>query len=246
MLAACLGRRLYGHDSDQLPKALLRFNEMTLLERHISILTSCGIEELIIVVGYKSHEIISEVNRVAPPGFTSFIFNERFKEGPKISLACADEVLRSGSDLLFMDSDVLYHSELLKRLCKSPNPNCIAMDREFQSTDDFVKVCLKDERVIDFGKSISKKYDVTGEWPGLLKMSAEWAELVARVAQSSLKSGKEVGDYEEIFQEAMFDLSPMDCKIEDVSGIPWIEIDYMSDLAKANNRILPLLDWEID
>ena len=102
MLAAGLGRRLYGHDSDQSPKALLRFNEMTLLERHISILTSCGIEELIIVVGYKSHEIISEVNKVAPPSFTSFIFNERFKEGPKISLACADEVLRSGSDLLFI------------------------------------------------------------------------------------------------------------------------------------------------
>ena len=109
--------------------------------------------------------------------FATYLFNRRYKEGPKLSLATAAKVLRSGSDLLFMDADVLYHSDLIRKLLKSKHQNCFAMDREFQSAYASVKICLKEGHVVDFGKQVSENFDIMGEWPGFLKMSSELASL---------------------------------------------------------------------
>ena len=43
MLAAGLGRRLYGDENQELPKALLQFGGQTLIERHISILQAVAL-----------------------------------------------------------------------------------------------------------------------------------------------------------------------------------------------------------
>ena len=54
MLAAGVGRRLYGDQNDDLPKALLRFEGKTLLERHVGILKALGVDELVLIVGHQT------------------------------------------------------------------------------------------------------------------------------------------------------------------------------------------------
>ncbi|MEK7835182.1 MAG: phosphocholine cytidylyltransferase family protein, partial [Pseudomonadota bacterium] len=60
----------------------------------------------------------------------------RYLEGPVVSLWTAREILRSGADILFMDSDVLYHPEILRRLLRSPHENCFIYDRDFEAGDE--------------------------------------------------------------------------------------------------------------
>ena len=96
MLAAGLGRRLYGDENQELPKALLQFGGQTLIERHIIILQACGVDELNLIVGHRKDDLLSEVKRVAPDGFVRSFYNPRYREGPKHSLARGEEVLRSG------------------------------------------------------------------------------------------------------------------------------------------------------
>ena len=66
MLAAGLGRRLYGDENEELPKPLLRFAGDTLLKRHIDTLRGCGVTSMTLVVGHRSGDIESEIDAVAP------------------------------------------------------------------------------------------------------------------------------------------------------------------------------------
>ena len=239
MLAAGVARRLYGDENEELPKALLTFDEQTLLHRHIDILHGLGVDELCLVVGHRKEDLLAEAERVAPAGFVSTLFNPRYLEGPKLSLATGEPVLRSGDDVIFMDADVLYHPELLRRLVCSENANCFIMDRQFQSTDDFVKVCLKDGRVVDFGKQIGETHDTIGEWPGFLKMSADVAGKVADSVLGFIARGDEEGAYEEAFREVLVGETPGTFGVEDITGTPWVEIDYPEDLTKATTKVFP-------
>jgi len=247
MLAAGLGRRLYGDENLDLPKALLKFDGHTLLQRHIDCLVACGIEELTLVVGHRCEDVLSEAHRVAPKGFIKSVFNPQYRQGPKISLAAGEGVLRSGAPLIFMDADVLYHPILMERLVGSGHDCCFVMDRQFQSTDDFVKICLLGGRIVDFGKQIGETHDTVGEWPGLCKLSAPVARAIADSVEGFLARGHEDGAYEDAFREVLVKSTPGTFGYEDITGVPWVEIDFDSDLEKATRTVFPrIADFQND
>jgi len=239
MLAAGLARRLYGDENEELPKALLTFEGESLLHRHIEALRACGINELLLVVGHRQEDLLAETQRVAPEGFVSPVFNPRYREGPILSLACGERVLRSGQSVIFMDADVLYHPDLLRRLVRSDHQSCFIMDRQFQSTDDFVKVCLKNGRVVDFGKQLSQDHDTVGEWPGFMKMSPEVAAKIADTAAEIIARGEIEGAYERAMSAVLLDTPTGTFGFEDITGVPWVEIDYAADLKKAETQVIP-------
>jgi len=242
MLAAGLGRRLFGDENTELPKALLKFGGQTLIERHIQCLLACGIDELTLIVGHRSEDLLAEVARVAPAGFVRSTFNPRYREGPKHSLAKGEDVLRSGDDVLFMDADVLYHPDLLHRLVKADAKNCFVIDQVFQSTDDFVRVCINGGHIVDFGKSLGDDYDIVGEWPGFLKIAPDTANRVADSVLGFIGRGEDEGAYEDAFCEVMKRSPAGTFGYEDITGTPWVELDYDSDLKKAANKIMPLIN----
>jgi len=239
MLAAGLARRLYGDENQELPKALLRFEGESLLHRHIEALRDCGVDELVLVVGHRKEDLAAEVERVAPKGYVRTVYNPRFREGPILSLACGDDVMRAGDPVIFMDADVLYHPDLLRRLVHSPHETCFIMDRVFQSTDDFVKVCLLDGRVVDFGKQLTEDHDTYGEWPGFMKMSAAIAVKIADQAAAIIARGEIEGAYERAMCNVLLAEPPGTFGYEDITGTPWVEIDYDADLEKATTEVFP-------
>lgn len=239
MLAAGMARRLYGDENYELPKALLRFQGQSLLQRHIELLQAYGFEQLTLIVGHRDDELLKEAETVARRGFIDSVYNPRYREGPILSLALGGDVLRSGADVLFMDADVLYHPLLLEKLVTSPHRNCMIFDRQFQSTDDFVKVCVEGDRVVEFGKGIARDDDGVGEWPGFLKINAATAAKVADAADQLIASRAIDGAYERAFCKVMESDPACAFGYEDVTGIPWIEIDYPEDLAKAEGRTFP-------
>jgi len=247
MLAAGLGRRLYGDENAELPKALLKFDGQTLLQRHIETLVACGVDELVLVVGHRSDDILSEADRVAPADFVSSFFNPRYREGPRLSLAAGGDVMRSGDQILFMDADVLYHPHLMQRLINSEHENCFVMDREFQSTDAFVEVCLREGVIVDFGKQVTKQHDTIGEWPGFFKMAPSVAAGIADRVDAFIASGEIEGAYEEAFRDEMWAHAPGAFGVEDITGVPWVEIDSPTDLEKATSKVFPrITDFDYD
>ncbi len=244
MLAAGVGSRLYGDTDSQPPKSLLNFGGKTLLHRHIEILSDLGIVGLTLVLGYRKDEILAEVDKVQRKlgiqGFVNHIVNPDFRLGTVVSLYAAKSVLRGGTDVVMMDADVLYSRRLIECLINSPNFNCLLVDLNFEPGDEPVKVCIKGGRIVDFGKQISHEYEIMGEWPGFMKMSSGIASGMADACAAIIESGKS----DRPCEDAMYDVlmaQPGVIGYEDVTGEPWIEIDFPEDLARARDTILPQL-----
>ena len=241
MLAAGVGRRLYGDDDTQPPKALLRFGGKSLLHRHIEVLRDNGVEELVLVVGYRREEILAEVNVLGAGGFVRTVYNPDFDGGPVISLWTARHVMAEGGGVLFMDADVLYHPALIERLLASPSENCFLMDRGIELGEDPVRLCIRDGVPVDFGKMIEGDFDTVGEWPGFLSMSPRIAARVGAATQPYMDGGDTGAAYEEAMRDVLVSEPPGTFGFEDITGVPWIEIDFPSDLLRAERDIYPLL-----
>lgn len=241
MLAAGVGRRLYGDDYNQPPKALLEFDGKTLLHRHIEHLVGLGVDELVLVVGHRKDEILAAATVAAPENYVTSLFNPRYRGGPILSLWTASEHLRSGDDILFMDADVLYHRLLLERLVRSPHRNCFLLDRAIEAGQEPVKLCVRDGMPVDFGKQVEGTFDLVGEWPGFMRMGPAMAEKIADSTDAFIEAGRLEVTYEEAMGAVVRAEPPGTFGYEDISGIPWIEIDFPADLLRAKTIILPRL-----
>lgn len=247
MLAAGVGRRLHGGDEEHPPKALLRFGGKTLLARHIEILHGYGIDEMVIVVGHRKDDLLAEAATVVetlgvPEDFVRPLLNPRYRESALLSLGTGDEVLRGGDDVLFMDADVLYHPELMRRLVHSAHRNCFTMDREFEFGDEPVKICLHDGEMIDFGKAVTDDYEDIGEWPGFMRMSPEIAVKLADAVRTHIDNDNLLIPYETAMRDVLVSEPAGTFGYEDITGIPWTEIDFPSDLIHAGEVVLPLME----
>ena len=239
MLAAGVGSRLFGAGSEQPPKVLLRFDGKTLLQRHVETLLAAGIERLAVVVGHRKDDVIDALAATAPSGFASCIENPAFREGSVVSMWSARDAFTSGEDVLFMDADVLYHPEVLFRLVRAEGENCFLFDRQMDADEDPVRLCVRGGEPVDIGKGIVGAYDLVGEWPGFLKLAPRTGSHIAWLAQGFAEGKRRDAPYEDVLRDALNQAAPGTFAYEDISGLPWIEIDFPCDLTRARGETLP-------
>ncbi|MBT3989062.1 MAG: phosphocholine cytidylyltransferase family protein [Rhodospirillaceae bacterium] len=241
MLAAGVGARLSNNDETHVPKCLLQFDGQSLLARHIEILQTSGIEKLTLVVGYRADDIRDELIAIDALDYVETVVNPDYRDGSIVSLSCAADTMRSGADILFMDADVLCDPALVQKLVATHENSHILYDTEFEPGDEPVMLCLKDDQIIEFQKNVDIECDILGEWPGFVKWSPEAAEKIAGIIERFVSEGSVEQPYEQAFREYMLNPTSSRIKSENITGLPWIEIDFPEDLTRAHNIILPLL-----
>lgn len=241
MLAAGVGARL-GLGEDFAPKALLDFGGKTLLHRHVEILRHLGVRELVIGVGHQAHMITDEVSNIGADDFVRTVTNPIYKQGPMTTLWAVRDELVASEPVILMDADVLYDHRMMERLTRSPQQNCFLMDRDVEPGEEPVKLCMRDKVLVDFHKMPTVEHDFYGEWIGFLKLSPEMA---ARVPDST-HVYIERGEMDLLYELAIRDLVLADTSgafgVEDVTGLPWVEIDFIDDVKRAQSVILPSLE----
>lgn len=241
ILAAGVGERL-GTASHNRPKCLLEFAGLSLLERHLRILNYYGIRRITVVTGYRA-EMIDAVLASCNYGLSlQSRYNPDFRAGSVVSLLAASDILTGGESILLMDADVLYDPVLIARLRDSRHRNCFLLDREFEAGDEPVKLCVRDRQLIDFRKHIDKnlQFDFQGESVGFFSFCAADAAALAATAGEYVETGRRTEPYEEVIRDRLLKM-PAAFGYEDITGIPWIEIDFPSDVERAEQEILPRL-----
>ena len=242
ILAAGLGRRL-GTRAEAGPKVLLRFGGRSLLERYLRALRAVGIDEVVLGVGHEAARVAAELARLRPdrPMQISSVLNPDYARGSVVTLWSLRAALTAGGDVVIMDGDVLYDRRMLARLVESRHRNCFLLDRAVEPGDVPMKLAMKDGEPVDFRKIIERPHDFLGESVGFFRLDEAAARDLVAAAKALIDRGQIDDYFEEALRDVLLASPPGRFGVEDITGLPWIEIDFPDDLERAEREILPTL-----
>jgi choline kinase len=239
LLAAGRGIRL-GPLGRERPKCLLSFGGQSLLERHLKCLHRLGVTEIALVLGYLEDEVQAELDALEIEPRPTTLTNPRYERGSVVSLWTAREWLEAGGDVLLMDADVLYDEAILERLVRVPG-NLFLVDRGFDdSGQEAVKVCVRRGVAVEFRKRLEAglDYDFAGESVGFFRLGESVAGALAARCAAYVAADRLDEPYEEAIRDLLLE-SPGRFQFEDITGLPWLEIDFPDDVRRAEKEVLP-------
>jgi choline kinase len=244
ILAAGRGMRLQQSDAGQQPKCLLEFGGRSLLERHLLLLKHAGVEEIVLALGFRHDMVEAELDRLAWAPRPEIVLNPRFELGSMLTVHTVADALTRGGDVLLMDADVLYDRRIAEALVAGSGPvNRILIDRDFEAGDEPVKVCVADGIPIELRKQLASdlRFDTIGESVGFFRLDVAAARRLAALVAGYVALDGGVKPHEEAVRDLILERS-QSIEIADVTGAPWIEIDFSVDVKRANDEVLPLLE----
>ncbi len=242
ILAAGRGSRLAEHNPDGHPKCLMTFGGRSLLARHLDLLHRFGVRHADLVIGYEADRFIEHVASLVQRPDVCWHFNPRYELGSVLSLWAAEETLNGGDDILVMDADVLYHPAILETLVATRVANCYLLDRHFEHGEEPVKIAIRDGRMVEFRKQLAAdlEYETLGESVGFFRFGPDCAALIAAECARFDREGLGDAPHEEALRNVLL-AHPDRFGYEEVSGLPWIEIDFPEDVVRAEEEILPAI-----
>lgn len=243
ILAAGRGLRLKQPTAQEQPKCLLEFGGRTLLERHLQLLQAAGITEIVLALGFLHEVVQSYLAGLTGLPRPQIVLNPQFELGSVLTLHTATAALTGGGDVLVMDADVLYHERIMAALvAKAGAANRLLIDRDFEAGDEPVKVCVRAGVPIELRKQLpaALEYDAIGESVGFFRFDARAARRLAAIVADYAGSGRGAMPHEEAVRDLLRE-SGYGFGVADVTGQPWIEIDFPADVERAAREILPQL-----
>ncbi|HEX7681942.1 MAG TPA: phosphocholine cytidylyltransferase family protein [Trinickia sp.] len=242
ILAAGLGLRLQQPPEQQFPKCLLRFQGVTLLERHLRALRAAGVDEVELALGFQPESVEAELDRIGWAPRPGIVVNPRYDLGSVLTVHTMAEALTRGGDVLLMDADVLYDEAILRALVAGASADRLLIDRDFEAGDEPVKLCLRDGVPVELRKqlAVGLQFDTIGESVGFFRFRDSTARRLAEIVDSYVSSGRQNMPHEEAVRDLLLE-GGRPYEVADVTGLPWIEIDFPGDVARAEHEVLPRL-----
>jgi choline kinase len=226
ILAAGNGKRMGRLTADR-PKAMLEVGGISLINRSLDALASAGVRDVTVVVGYQAQRLRDHLeDRV------QFIENARYRETNSVySLWLARKAIVDGA--VIMNSDLLVSPELVRRLLHAPVEDAVLIDSSSCYGEEEMKVKTWQGFAIDFGKDLPP-WDADGENVGVLKFGARGGRRLAGHLDRLIADGQV-----NAWAPAAFRALCRDWPLRAVTtnGLPWTEIDFPEDLARAQTLI---------
>ncbi len=233
ILAAGVGKR-FKEVTDHRPKCLIEIQGKTLLERTLTALGAAGVREAVVVIGYRGEMIQQHIGPRCGSVQVRYVNNPHYTKGAILSLWSAREEFND--DLIIMDADVLFPVALIARLVRSSHANCFLLDGSSENTGEEQMLLTRSGRVLNIVRGGSGDFEVVGESVGFLKVSQTDAPLLRSILEDFVAQGRDTIEHEEAFP--VF-LAQRVVGFERVDDLPWIEIDFPTDLEQAERDVLP-------
>lgn len=233
ILAAGMAKRLRPL-TDEKPKCLLEVGGKTLLQRTIDAMIGVGIQEFVVVTGYRS-EMIRDFITVHYPGYTvHFIDNTDYAHNNNIySLWLAGQVVR-GHEFLLMDSDILCDPQTVAEIANQQE-SALALNRHELGEEEMKIIVDNDFYVAEISKTCSVSAAI-GESVGIEKITAAYSEALYRELDQMIEKEGLI----DIFYERAFErLIPQGhtFKVVDTTRFFSYELDTPEDFEHAQHAI---------
>ena len=235
ILAAGIGSRIRPM-TNNCPKSLLKIGDYTILERMLSHIQDCGINEVIFVLGYLQEQIKALVRNKFPNLDAHFIINDKYAEtNTAFSLMLAKDLINGASFIKF-DADVIFDNKILKDLIASGYANCLCIDKNINLHAEEIKVIIDDQnKVLKASKTVNPK-NAVGESIGIEKIDAITAKLLFAELEIMMTDRQNYQEYYEGAYERLIEKNVAFYAL-DISGLRWVEIDTKEDFIMAEKLI---------
>ena len=233
LLVAGEGKRLRPYTLDR-PKCMVKVGGISLIDRQLEILKSEGLNDVVMIGGYKSDMLRREGIKLK--------LNPRYFETNMVwTLFCAEEELEG--DIIISYGDIVYSRKILQKLLQSKADVSVIVDKEWESywkarsenpLDDAETLKLrKDGTISEIGQKPKSLDEIEGQYIGLMKFSTNGIKLVRETFHSVIKNS----DLQDKAMENAYMTDLLQTMINsgiNISAVPvfdkWIEVDTVDDL----------------
>lgn len=242
IVAAGQASRLMPITNDK-PKCLLEIGGKTIMQRQLEILRECGVNDIVVVTGYKK-EMINY------PGVRYYENTDYENNNILSSLFYAQSEM--DDDFVFSYSDIIFERSILEKLLQSEADISLVIDIDWlvhyqhryqHPIEEAELVTVEGDKIIKIGKSIITPEEAYGEFIGLARFTKKGAEILKsnyiramnqyhnRPFQqtASLKRAYLTDMIQELI-DVGYTISNLDIK----AG--WVEIDTPEDLERAKSQ----------
>lgn len=247
ILAAGEGKRLRPI-TENIPKCMIKLFGKSILERQISTLKNCGINEICVVGGYKKEKINFKDLK--------YYFNEKFESTNMLeTLFCAEDEFNES--IIISYGDIIYEERIIKKLMNSDENFSVVIDKDWKKLwkirfenplDDAESLKIDNKgNISDIGQKTKDIEEIRGQFIGLLKIQGEGLQILKssykKFKEKAIKEGKNPLNPNVPFEKSyMTDflqgLIKDDQKLTPVFvNNGWLEVDSIKDYEIYNKMI---------
>lgn len=212
------------------PVANLNINNISLIERNINILKNNGIENIIVIVGYKSEVLKQKLidNNII------ILENQDYKwTGTMESLAIASPFIND--DFILIESDIVIEADGISQIIQHPTRDCILITVESGSGDEAL-VEIRENKIYKISKDIAQLNRIDGEMIGISKVSYDFYQ---KMIESYKYNQNPYMNYEYMMLDVSRIYSLGYVKID---NLLWHEIDNEEHYNYVINKLLKKID----
>ena len=233
ILAAEIAKRLRPL-TNSVPKCLLKLGETNLLHRTIDNIIQNGINDFILVTGFKEEMIKNYMEENFKNINKTILTNPDYENNNNsYSLWMCKDYIKD--NIFLLDSDILFDENIIKKLLNSGYDNCLAVNVSEKLDEEQIKVIVDNEnKIIEIGKEISIEKSL-GESIGIEKFSKNYLKELFKILDRKVMKENNVNEfYEASFQEIIDNgVDSNNLYSIDVSEYKCMEIDTIEDYENA-------------
>jgi choline kinase len=235
VLIAGVSRRLYPI-TKEIPKCLIEIGDKTILDHQFDALRTCGISEVIVVLGYRREQIIDAIKARHPDMHVHYIINHLFfSTNTAYSLLLTADYFK-GRDFIYLNGDVLFPSALLKHIIDSDQENPMAVEVKQCGAEEVKVIVDKSGRITDVGKDLDPNRSL-GEFIGVARFDSSITDPFIEALEGYNVEGFEMAYFEDALNR-ITETSVLSAV--DVTDMPCLEIDFPEDVEEAKLKIIEM------
>ncbi len=230
ILSAGQGSRLLPLTADQ-PKCLIDFSGRSLIAWQIASLVANGIDQIVVVTGFRDEKLEAALAALALPGVTiTTRFNPFYKVADNLG-SCWIVREEMDQDFIILNGDTLVSPEIVGRLIAgSTAPITVTIDVKDSYDLDDMKVQRDGDRLLQIGKRLEPA-ETNAESIGMLAFRGEGPATFRRQVEAMMRTPEGVLNW---YLKAIHALAPSGVVgTVSIEGLRWAEVDFPEDLPIA-------------
>jgi choline kinase len=223
---------------------MIEIGDVSLLDAQVSVLNSCGVEDITVATGYLA-------DRISSPRFVTSHNRDFANSNMVTSLFSALSDVAIPGPLIVSYGDIVYEKGVLESLLSADDEMSVVFDREWERywqlrmddpLEDAESFKLNvDGYITELGRQPESLGSIQGQYIGLMKFSAELTSelnaIYSEMDRSKLYDGKDFNNmYMTSFIQYLIDAGHR------VRGVPidngWLEVDTAEDLEMYREMML--------